>query len=49
MEDDKLFEYDDGLPGWPICLALVVTSPLWLPVALVCAMVLEMFGRRDRP
>ena len=37
MGDDKLFEYDDGLPPVWVCIALVVTMPFWLPVALVGA------------
>lgn len=43
MEDDKLFEYDDGLPPVWVCIALVVTMPLWLPVALVGAAILWLF------
>lgn len=46
MEDDKLFEYDDGLPGPAICIALVITMPIWLPVALVGAAILWLFKGR---
>lgn len=37
MGDDNLFEYDDGLPPVWVCIALVVTTPLWLPFVAVAA------------
>ena len=38
MGDDKLFEYDDGLPPTWVCIALVITMPLWFPIATVAAL-----------
>jgi len=37
-KDEKLFEYDDGLPPAWVCLIVVLTMPFWLPFALVAAM-----------
>lgn len=48
VDEDDYPKEDDGLPGWPVCIALVLAAPLWFPLAVLLGLACAVFRRYDR-
>lgn len=47
MEDESDYPADDdGLPGTAMCIALIISMPLWLPLAVLLGLACELIGRK---
>jgi len=45
-DEDDYPRDDDGLPGMAMCIALIISMPLWLPLAVLLGLICELIGRR---
>lgn len=48
MVDEDDYPKDHGMPGTAMCIALVVSMPIWLPLAVLLGLICELFRRDDR-